>query len=190
MNRIFAAALEVQAWLQAQSWHFCFIGSVAVQRWGQPRNTQDIDLTLLTGFGEERKFIERLLGHFKARRVDAADFALQNRVLLLEAANGVSADIALGALPFEANCVQRASPFFLDCGASLLTCCAEDLVVHKCFASRDRDWSDVETILIRQMGKLNFPLIWSELNPLIKLKEEPEIADRLRRLISRVESHQ
>ena len=31
------------------------MGGVALQRWGEPRLTQDVDLTLLTGFGDEEQ---------------------------------------------------------------------------------------------------------------------------------------
>ena len=60
MNPIFAAALEIQEFCRARLWRFCFIG-VAVQRWGEPRLTQDVDLTLLTGFGTEEAFVSALL---------------------------------------------------------------------------------------------------------------------------------
>lgn len=47
MNPIFAAALEVQAFCRERGWRFCFIGGLTVQRWGEPRLTQDVDMTLL-----------------------------------------------------------------------------------------------------------------------------------------------
>lgn len=46
---ILAAAGELQRFCERQGWRFCLIGGVAVQRWGEPRFTQDVDLTLLTG---------------------------------------------------------------------------------------------------------------------------------------------
>jgi len=45
MNPIFAAAEEIQAFCRARDWRFCFIGGLANQRWGEPRLTQDVDLT-------------------------------------------------------------------------------------------------------------------------------------------------
>ncbi len=48
MNGLFEAAFEVQTFMQARSWSFCLIGGLAVIRWGEPRMTQDIDLSLLT----------------------------------------------------------------------------------------------------------------------------------------------
>ena len=87
---VLAAAGEVQTFCQKQGWSFCFIGGIAVQRWGEPRLTQDVDLTLLTGFGAEEKFIDVFLHEFQARRTDAREFALNHRVLLLQTRNGVA----------------------------------------------------------------------------------------------------
>jgi len=53
MKGVFAAALEIQEFLRRAGAKFCFIGGVALQRWGQPRLTQDVDLTLLCGLGDE-----------------------------------------------------------------------------------------------------------------------------------------
>ena len=67
-------------------WKFCVIGGLAVQRWGEPRLTRVADLTLLTGFGQEGKYIDALLGPFSPRFEGAREFAQANRVLLLSAA--------------------------------------------------------------------------------------------------------
>lgn len=61
MIDIFEAARDLEAFCDAQGWQSCFIGGVAVQRWGEPRVTRDINVTLLTGFGHEALFIEKLL---------------------------------------------------------------------------------------------------------------------------------
>ena len=52
---VLAAASDVQRFCPRQTWRFCFIGGVAVQRWVEPRLTQDVDLTVLTGFGNEER---------------------------------------------------------------------------------------------------------------------------------------
>lgn len=38
---VFDAAREVQDFLRRSEYKFCFIGGVALQRWGQPRLTLD-----------------------------------------------------------------------------------------------------------------------------------------------------
>jgi hypothetical protein len=186
MNPVFTAALNLQKFCQFKKWKFCFIGGIAVQRWGEPRLTKDADLTLLTGFGEEQKFIKALLAKFKPRRPDAEEFALHSRVLLLRDNRiDVPLDIAMGAFPFEENAVKRATRWKLEGKKYLITCSAEDLIVHKAFAARGQDWLDVERILMRQGTALNIDLVWKELKPLIKLKEAPEIAEQLRRLLQK-----
>jgi hypothetical protein len=172
------AAAELQTLCEKERWRFCFIGGLAVQRWGEPRETVDVDLTLLTGFGGEEPFIQRLLLEYAGRVDDPAEFARVNRVLLLRAPSGVGIDIALGALPFEESVVSR-STLFSYTGTVLRTCSAEDLIVLKAFASRARDWIDVEGIIVRQTGKLDWAYIDRELRPLAELKEAPEILREL-----------
>ena len=143
MNPSFAAAYDLQTFCERAGWQFCFIGGIAVQRWGEPRFTQDADLTLLTGFGHEERSIDHLLAHYPGRLPDTRDFALQTRVVLLVGRNDVPLDIALGAMPFEERTVQRASRYHIAEHQALLTCSAEDLIVHKAFADRPQDWLDV-----------------------------------------------
>lgn len=184
MNPIFVAALQLQDFCRSRGWRSCFIGAIAVQRWGEPRLTLDADLTLVTGFGHEDAFVDELLVGFRGRRADTREFALRYRVLLLAAENGVPLDVSLGAMPFEERMVARATGFDVGGGRSLSTCSAEDLVVLKAFAGRDKDWLDIEGVILRQGDALDQTLVWRELEPLLQLKEAPEAADRLRRLLA------
>ena len=184
MNPLFAAAAEVEGVCVREHWRFCLIGGIAVLRWGEPRLTRDVDVTIVTGFGGEAGVIAGLLRRFKGRFPDADKFALRHRTLLLTATNGVPVDVALGALPFEVRAAQRASSWEVSSDASLTTCSAEDLVVHKAFAGRDRDWADIEGVVARQGGRLDEALIWTEVTPLLELKAAPESAARLTALLS------
>lgn len=179
MIELIRAAFDLQVLCEAEGWRFCFIGGLAVQRWGEPRETVDVDLTLLTGFGGEEPFIERLLQQYAGRVDDPAAFARIHRVLLIRAPSGVGIDVALGALPFEESVVSRSSLFSFPGPVPLRTCSAEDLIVLKAFASRPRDWIDVEGILVRQTGKLDWTYIDQQLRPLAELKEAPEIVNEL-----------
>jgi hypothetical protein len=132
--------------------------------------------------GEEAAAIDRLLLRFAGRLADARAFALRNRVLLLRADSGVAIDVSLGAIPFEQRCVARASEFDFGAGFRLLTCCAEDLIVMKAFASRPQDWIDIESVVVRQRRTLDWKQIFDELEPLVALRETPEVLERLRQL--------
>ncbi len=181
MIEVINAAAELQALCQSRGWQFCFIGGLAVLRWGEPRETVDADLTLLSGFGGEEPFIQILLQHFEPRIPDAAEFARQRRVLLLKSGRGVGLDVSLGALPFEELVVQRSSLFDYPRNIKLRTCSAEDLIVLKAFAGRGQDWVDVEGVIVRQTGKLDWTYVHQQLAPLAELKGAPEILDQLER---------
>jgi hypothetical protein len=181
MIEIIRAAVELQAFCEARAWRYCFIGGVAALRWGEPRETVDVDLTLVTGFGGEEPYIKELIGQFEPRIPNAAQFALTHRVLLLRAKSGVGIDIALAGIPFEESAVERSSPFPFPGDAWIRTCSAEDLIVFKAFAARAKDWLDIEGVLIRQTGKLDWGYIRRQLCPLVELKGEPGILDELDR---------
>lgn len=183
MNPLYAAALELETFCRERAWRFCFIGGIAVQRWGEPRLTVDADLTLLTGFGGEEPFVDALLAAFRPRTAGAREFALRRRVLLLQAANTIPLDVSLGAIPFEERIVQRSSAFPISDSTSLVTCGAEDLIVLKAVAGRDQDWADIRGVAARQAGRLDVSLIESEVLPLLELKGELSLADRLRRIL-------
>ena len=183
MNPIFEAALEVEAACVEARFRFCFIGGLATQRWGEPRLTQDVDLTLLTGFGGEEPYVKALLARFRGRLTDAAAFALEHRVLLLVASNGTPIDVSLGAMPFEERSVDRSSGFVVGHGVTLQTCSAEDLVVHKAFAGRDKDWLDIRGIIDRQGHSLDRALVWEEVMPLFDLQGGVDAEAKLRALL-------
>ena len=184
MRNLFLLADEIQSFCRERGWRFCFIGGIALQRWGEPRLTADVDLTILTGFGREAEYIEELCRAFAGRVPDAAEFARRSRVLLLQSRRGVPIDISLGALPFEERVVDRASLFrFLDT-VSPNTCSAEDLVTLKAFADRARDWADIEGIVLRSGHFLDWGSLEAELQPLCEAKDAPHVLPRLRALRS------
>jgi hypothetical protein len=178
VNEVLKAAQELQTFCESKRWPFCIIGGLALLRWGEPRETVDVDITLLTGFGVEEPFIEALVEKFEPRVSDASNFALRNRVLLLRNKSGVGLDIALAGLPFEESAVRRSTPFSISSDLNLRTCAAEDLIVFKAFAARPKDWLDIEGILIRQR-QLDWSYIQTQLEPLIELKGAPEILREL-----------
>lgn len=181
MTDLVAVAKGLQDFCEAKDWPFCIIGGLALQMWGENRVTMDVDVTLLTGFGDEEKYIDALLKKFPARISGAKEFALLRRVLLLESSNAIGIDISLGAFDFEVNMVARATYQNYLPGLELKICTAEDLVVTKSFADRPKDWLDIETILIRQ-DALDWEYIFEQLTPIVELKEAPEILTRLETL--------
>ena len=177
------AALEIQQFFESHHWHFALIGGLATMRWGELRTTIDVDGTLLTMFVDEEKYIDTMLARFTSRIPNARDFSVNNRVLLLAASNGVGIDISLGGFPFEQQMIERSSLFEFEQDYVLRTCSAEDLIVLKAFAARDKDWADVKSILQRQKGKLDIESICRNLEPLCEWKDSPEIMTKFHRML-------
>jgi hypothetical protein len=179
------AALAAQEACDSAGLRGCVIGGVALQRWGEPRYTADVDLSVLVETGREALVTEALLARLEPRIAEAADFAARSRVILARSPSGVGIDIVLAGLPYEARVMERSSSWDLGSGAGLRTCSAEDLLVMKTFAGRDKDWADVTSILERQGRRLDLDLVRRELEPLLVAKEAPELAHELERRIAR-----
>ena len=189
LGPVLDAALAAQNACEHIGLEFCVIGGVALQRWGEPRYTADADLSVLVEPGQEPRVAQDLLARLPARIENAADFAARTRVVLLRSEQDVGIDIVLAGLPFEARVIERSSPWSLGKSSTLRTCSAEDLLVMKVFAARDKDWADVTSILERQGQKLELDLIRAELSPLLEAKEQPELAEKLERRIKRHLEH-
>ena len=180
---LWETAVELRRYLESCNYSFCVIGGIAIQRWGEPRLTQDVDVTLVVQFGSERQIAQEILKRYQSRVSNPIEFALQARILLLKDQAGNKIDLALGGMPYEQRCIERSSLWGTPSSGKIRTCSAEDLVVLKAFANRPQDWIDIDNITIRQGKKLNRELILNELRPLVELKEEPEILDHLNRLL-------
>ena len=88
MNELCRVALDVQSECEKHRWRFCFIGGLAVQHWGEPRFTRDVDLTLLTGFGNEKagKEVGALLSELLVQIGEAADLGEEWNELVVRVA--------------------------------------------------------------------------------------------------------
>ena len=184
-NRLLQAAEEIQQFCRSRDWRFCFIGGIAVQRWGEARLTRDADVTVFTGIGDESRYVGELLGGFASRLDDAREFALSNRVLLLRASNGIPLDITLGALPFEDRAVASSSAEEIVAGVRLQLVAPGPLVVFKVFANRPQDWLDVEGIIVKSGRLIDWSEVRADLAALLELKDDTTALGRLDEVLAR-----
>lgn len=183
---LWQTAVELQRYLDSQKLAFSFIGGIALQRWGEPRMTSDVDATVVVPFGAERAVATEILKRYQSRIDDPISFATQARILLLQDLQGNRIDLSIGGMPFEERMLERASYWNVLGQNRIRTCSAEDLVILKAFASRPQDWIDIKNVAIRQAAKLDRSLILEELTPLVELKEAPEILVQLEELFQRL----
>lgn len=182
MNLQFEAAWRLHELLTARSIPYAIIGGIAVQRWGQPRLTRDVDLTILVQPGREESVARDLVAAFRPRIADAVEFAVEHRVLPLDVPGGSEADVSFGLPGYEEFVIDRAQPYDLGDGRAVRLCSAEDLIVHKALAGRPQDLMDLEGIVVRQRASLDIAYIRRWLEELAGVAEEPEIAARFERI--------
>ncbi|HXH37981.1 MAG TPA: nucleotidyl transferase AbiEii/AbiGii toxin family protein [Thermoanaerobaculia bacterium] len=164
------------------------IGGIAVIAAGVPRETIDIDGTVLGRTTRVEDAIEVFERHAIQPRIpDALKFARERQVLLLRHdPSGVTVDISFAWLPFEEQALGRALEMTLE-GVAVRVAMPEDLIVYKAAAWRDRDRSDIERLLALHWGQIDLQRvrrlvgeIANALDDAQRLKRFEEIIDKVR----------
>lgn len=147
--------------LEARKLPFMLIGGQAVLVHGQPRLTQDIDVTL--GIEPDRyETVLRVCEELELEPLpgDVQSFVRETFVLpALHQATRMRVDFVFSATPYERQAIDRAVRIPVG-GTEVPFATAEDLILHKLFAGRPRDREDVLGIVRRQGDALD----WSYLD--------------------------
>ncbi len=110
---------------------------------------------------------------------------LSPHVIHIWAMPKIAADLLVIIFDYERQAIQRAIEVEIQ-GVPTRVCTAEDLIIHKAIAERDKDWLDIEGILIRQRGKLGLAYIRDWLAQFAEALEKPEILSRFNHLYETV----
>lgn len=181
MNLQLEAIKEVHECFTREGIPYVLIGGIALQWWGEPRFTRDVDVTVLVNLGEEEKVIRKILSAFSSRISDALEFGLKNRICLVKSKDGYEIDISLGIPGYEEEVIKMAVECELEKGYTVKICSAEDLIIHKAVAGRSQDLGDIEGIIIRQGKKLDVTYTRKWLKEFSSILEIPEILERFER---------
>lgn len=143
--------------LEAKRIPFMLIGGQAVLLHGEPRLTQDVDVTLAVGPDRIRDLLDvcEELG-LQPLPDDPVAFARETYVLpAADLATGLRLDLIFSTTPYEAHAIGRA--VLVDVGSRQVPfASAEDLVLHKLFAGRPRDLEDAAGVVRRKGPELNW----------------------------------
>jgi len=186
MNFLLEAAAEIADFLEREDVPYAILGGLAVQYWGEPRTTRDVDIVAMVQPQYLGKFLEKAVNRFTPRIKNAITFAKKSRVLLLKATNDCPIDLSLGIPGYEESVIQRAIIVCFPNVRPLRLISAEDLIIHKCVAGRPRDLEDVECILIRQKGKVNVRYIKRWLKEFAPLVNEYDIILNFENILKKV----
>jgi len=179
MNPLFEAAWEISDFLRQQNLSYAIIGGLAVQKWGDVRFTNDVDLTVVASVEENSSELVHLITtYFHSRINRPEEFARRNRMILITASNGIDIDISLGLPGYEDEMVSNAVDYEIEADKTIRLCSAEDLIIHKAIAGRPQDVTDIQGIVYRQGEKLDFVYIRDWLKQFAELLDDPEIQNR------------
>lgn len=147
----------VAAELSARDLPFMLIGGQAVLIHGEPRLTQDIDVTL--GVAPDR--LDDLLDVSRAIGLEPLPrdpVAFVRDTLVLPTAHPESTirvDFIFSLTPYEAQAIERAVGVEIR-GETVPFASAEDLLIHKLFAGRPRDLEDARGVVRRKGPELDW----------------------------------
>lgn len=183
MNLQFRAIWEIHKFFTKECIPYVIIGGIALQRWGEPRFTRDLDVTILVNPDEEERVIKKILRAFSPRISGALKFALKNRICLVKSSDGYEIDISLGIPGYEEEVIKRSIECEIKKRYYVKICSAEDLIIHKAVAGRPQDLGDIESIIIRQGDKLQVRYIRKWLRKFSNTLNMPEILKRFEKLL-------
>lgn len=123
-------------------------GAQAVQVWGTPRLSADVDITIRLRSADLGPFLSALReAGFESRVPDPRTFARETRVLpLVHVRSRIPVDAVLAGPGPEEEFLARASTTSIG-GVRVPVISREDLVVTKILAGREKDLEDVRGIL-------------------------------------------
>ncbi len=186
-QRFVDALRAVAAALSEVSVPGMIIGGIAVIAAGVPRQTIDIDGTVLGRSTSVEDLIEILDRHaIRPRITDALQFARERQVLLLRhEPSGVTVEISFGWLPFEEEALSRAAETILE-DVVVRVAIPEDLIVYKAAAWRDRDRSDIERLLALHWDRIDLQRVRNLIAEIGNALDDPERLDQFDMIVGRV----
>jgi predicted nucleotidyltransferase len=132
---------------------YMVIGGQAVLRYGEPRLTKDIDITLGVGT-EGLPRVEQVIRDLNLKLLVENPDAFVRRTFVLPAqdeASGIRVDFVFSFSDYEKRAIARAASVEIK-GTLVRFATLEDVVVHKVVAGRPRDLEDVKSIILKNPG--------------------------------------
>lgn len=166
---------------------YMLIGGTAVILRGITRLTDDVDATVWAERLDVDEVLAVLARHEIVGRIpDAATFARERQVLLLQhTPSATPMELSLAWLPFEREALQRAEVLDVS-GMEMPVAVAQDLVVYKTVAWRDRDRTDVERLLRAYLDEIDLSYVRRIIGEFAEALDERERAEDFERLLAGV----
>jgi predicted nucleotidyltransferase len=181
-NPLKRALHEAVTFLENQGYRYALIGGIANQIWGQARFTYDIDIKVWVPATDYKTVRASIAGAFPER--GRSDLAM-NPLIVSVIIDEIIVDFLLTTPGYEEHIITRAVQYAVD-ELSIWVCTAEDLIIQKAIAGREKDWQDIEGIIIEQSGKLDQTYLEDWLTQFAEVLEQPEILRQYHHIWQRI----
>ena len=142
--------IRISGKLSEEDIPYMVIGGQAVLYYGEPRLTEDIDITLGVG-PEEYKKIKELVDKLSMNILvkNPEDFVKGTMVLpVMDKKTGIRVDFIFSFSVYEREAIKRAVDVKFN-NHTVKFGSIEDIIIHKIVSGRPRDIEDVEKIMIK-----------------------------------------
>ncbi len=182
------AIADLLAGLEKTGADHMIIGGLAVIARGVVRHTDDADATVWAADIDLARLLKTLRARGIVGRIDDLEaFAAQSQVLLLvHESTGVPIEVSLAWLPFERDALARAEIISVS-GIDIPIATAQDLIIYKTIAWRDRDRQDIEALLRLHRSDVDLDYVRARIAEFAEAIEEPERLDELEALVARID---
>jgi hypothetical protein len=181
-GRLEAALRAAVTFLDSNGYSYAIVGGIALAQWGVIRATGDIDIKVLVPESDDAAARRALRSAFAGRSQvnDAVSpFIVDTQI------EGVTVDFLLALPGYEEVIIERAVRRELD-DLAVWFCAPDDLVIQKIYADREKDWTDVEALLVAQRDRLDNAYIEGWVSQFAEALEKPELLARYRGLWAKI----
>lgn len=180
INLLEKALLDIAALFEKHKIEYMVIGGLANAKWGQPRATLDIDITIWVSDSEIKNVVSMLERSYTPLVEKPLEFIGDTRVLPLKDHQSHRIDIIFGALPFERQAIERSLKVEIG-NTAVNFCTPEDLILLKIISDRPRDLEDVQGILRYRKDNLDYNYLEPRIQDLANLLDRPDILSQWER---------
>ncbi|NDD31620.1 MAG: hypothetical protein EB084_25500 [Proteobacteria bacterium] len=184
VDRLHASLVRMQGSLARAGIDAVVVGAVALAVWGEARYTLDVDFKI----SAERDDLHRLLAGLPpdCTPLGPADEMIERAGLLfVRDADGVRLDLLLCETSFDDEVLRRAVTVELGQGVSARVCTAEDLLIYKLIATREKDLIDATSLIRRQGATLDLAYVRRWLREFETALDDSTLIPTLERLLQR-----
>lgn len=184
-NEFDAFCRDAFGFLEASGTRYLVIGGLAVMVVGEPRTTADADAVVFLTAAEAEAMIGRAAtAGFDVRQETERERLATTGTIRLRRGR-FQLDLITASLPFEETASRRATVHELF-GIRLPFPSAEDLILFKVLAGRDKDMLDAAGVARRHRGRLDRDYLERTLRPICELAEDMAPWTRLQRTLDAV----